>query len=114
MTEQVFLAGIKLSQFRSFGELDIKLPTEPGVLIVYGSNGLGKSSLFDGLEWALTDGIDHFRDARGADKVGKYLSRWRENPTGRTSVAMTFSDGAVVERSIASASSTESILEPVS
>jgi DNA repair protein SbcC/Rad50 len=110
VTEQIYLSGIKLSQFRSFGELEIRLPTEPGVLVVYGSNGLGKSSLFDGLEWALTDGIDHFRDARGVDKVGNYLSRWRDNPIGRTSVGLTFSDGAVVERSIASASSTESTL----
>jgi exonuclease SbcC len=110
VTEQIYLSGIKLSQFRSFGELDISLPAEPGVLIVYGSNGLGKSSLFDGLEWALTDGIDHFRDARGVDKVGTYLSRWRDNPIGPTSVGLVFSDGAVVERSIASSYSTESTL----
>ena len=85
MTENIYLSGIRLSQFRSFGDLDIKLPAAPGVLIVYGSNGLGKSSLFDGLEWALTDGIDHFREARGVEKIGNYLSRWRDDPVGRTS-----------------------------
>jgi exonuclease SbcC len=54
----VYLTRIRLEQYRSFRNLDIRLPDGPGVLVVHGSNGIGKSSLFDGLEWALTDSID--------------------------------------------------------
>ncbi|WP_287338877.1 AAA family ATPase [Mesorhizobium sp.] len=102
MTEHIYLTGIRLSQFRSFAALDIDLAPEPGVLIVHGSNGLGKSSLFDSLEWALSDSINHFRNARGAKKVGTYLCRWRENEAEPTIAAMTFSDGGIIERSLAS------------
>ena len=102
MTEHIYLTGIRLSQFRSFAALDIGIAPEPGVLIVHGSNGLGKSSLFDSLEWALSDSIDHFRYARGVKKVGTYLCRWREDVAEPTVAAMTFSDGGLIERSLAS------------
>ncbi|MGU3543376.1 AAA family ATPase [Methylobacterium sp. A52T] len=101
MTNPLYLTRIELAQFRSFAELGIDLPAEPGVLIVHGSNGLGKSSLFDALEWTLTDAIDHFQPATGYDKVGAYLCRWRSEP-GPTSSAMRFSDGSLIERRLTS------------
>lgn len=110
MSKNIYLTRIKLAQFRSFASLDFELPPEPGVLVVHGSNGLGKSSLFDGLEWGLSDQIDHFRKARGVKKVGHYLARWREHPTDPTSVAMSFSDGETIERSLASPESVTSTL----
>ncbi len=109
---QVYLTGIELVQFRSFANLKVKLAAQPSVLIVHGSNGLGKSSLFDALEWTLTDNIDHFRPANGYDKVGKYLCRWRDEP-GSTSVAMSFSDGKVIERQLASPQAVSSTLAGV-
>ena len=42
----LYLQRIALRQFRSFATLDVEIPAMPGVLIVHGSNGLGKSSLF--------------------------------------------------------------------
>ena len=110
MSNPVYLSKIKLSQFRSFGELDLTLPPVPSVLLVQGSNGLGKSSLFDGLEWALTDSIDHFRKAKGVSKVGHYLCRWRDTPLERTFVGLTFSDGSTLERSLASKEAVKSSL----
>ncbi|KAK48602.1 hypothetical protein BG58_30700 [Caballeronia jiangsuensis] len=108
MDDSLYLTKIRLSQFRSFAELDIDLPAEPSVLIVHGSNGLGKSSLFNALEWTLTDKIDHFRDVNGVKKVGKYLCRWRDGDDGPTSAAMTFCDGSSIERMLSSAEATQS------
>jgi exonuclease SbcC len=82
--DSLYLTNIRLTQFRSFAELDVDLPAEPSVLIVHGSNGLGKSSLFDAVEWTLTDKIDHFRDVNGVKMVGKYLCRWRDGDEGPT------------------------------
>ncbi|MDM0030076.1 AAA family ATPase [Variovorax saccharolyticus] len=107
---QLFLKHVALQQFRSFAALNVGIPAEPGVLIVHGSNGLGKSSLFDALEWALSDQIDHFRDANGVNKPGAYLCRWREGETGPTSAAMTFSDDSTIVRSLLSAKSNKSQL----
>lgn len=106
--DDLYLTNIHLRQFRSFAELDINLPAEPSVLIVHGSNGLGKSSLFNALEWTLTDKIDHFRDVNGVKKVGKYLCRWRDGDDGPTSAAMTFCDGSSIERMLSSAEATQS------
>ncbi|MCJ2130618.1 AAA family ATPase [Methylobacterium sp. E-045] len=106
----LYLKQVALRQFRSFATLDVELPPEPGVLIVHGSNGLGKSSLFDALEWALSDRIDHFRDANGVNKPGTYLCRWREGEPGPTSTTMVFSDESTIERSLLSAKSTTSQL----
>jgi len=108
MSDSVYLTNIRLSQFRSFAKLDIDLPAEPSVLIVHGSNGLGKSSLFNALEWTLTDKIDHFRDINGAKKAGKYLCRWRDGADGQTSASMTFCDGSSIERMLSSADATQS------
>lgn len=108
MDDSLYLTNIRLSQFRSFAELNIDLPAEPSVLIVHGSNGLGKSSLFDALEWTLTDRIDHFRNVNGVKRVGKYLCRWRNGDGGPTSAAMTFSDGSSIERMLSSAEATQS------
>lgn len=99
---QLYLKRIALKEFRSFASLDIELPAEPSVLIVHGSNGLGKSSLFDSLEWTLSDSIDHFKDVNGVKKTGAYLCRWRDGGSGATSAALQFSDGSIIERSLAS------------
>jgi DNA repair exonuclease SbcCD ATPase subunit len=106
----LYLTRIALRQFRSFATLDVELAPRPGVLIVHGSNGLGKSSLFEALEWSLTDRIDHFRDASGVGKPGTYLCRWREDEPGPTSTTMQFSDGSIIERCLLSAKATDSQL----
>lgn len=105
----VYLTRIRLEQYRSFRHLDIRLPDGPGVLVVQGSNGIGKSSLFDGLEWALTDKIDHFRDADGVKKVGSYLARWRKDAMGPSSVTMDFSGDKTISRILSSPEATKSV-----
>ena len=105
----VYLTRVRLEQHRTFRQLDIRLRDGPGVLIVQGSNGIGKSSLFDGLEWALTDRIDHFRDADGVKKVGSYLCRWREGTLGPTSVTIDFTGEKSVSRTLSSSEATKSV-----
>ena len=106
----LYLTGIELSEFRSFARLDFELAPQPGVLIVHGSNGLGKSSLFDAMEWTLTGEIDHFRDADGYRKYGNYLCRWGKG-VDPTSSALVFSDGNRIERQLASDTAVESTLK---
>lgn len=110
MTDDLYLTSLKARQFRTFAELDVELDPEPGVLIVQGSNGLGKSSLIHGIEWALTDRIDNFRNAAEVRRAGRYLCRWKK-PTGEaTSISLGFSDGASLTRSLAGRQSARSVL----
>ncbi|MBY5592871.1 AAA family ATPase [Rhizobium leguminosarum] len=89
----LYLRRLKLQEFRSFGQLDVPLPDGPGVLIVHGSNGLGKSSLFDGLEWALTGTIDHFPESKKKIPESQYLRRWNAAPERPTHIRLEFNGG---------------------
>lgn len=107
----LFLNRIRLRDFRSFAELDVELPAGPGVFIVHGTNGLGKSSLFDAIEWALTDRIDHFGKVAKKKLPGTYLTRWGKPSEPRsTSVALDFSDESLIERSLPSKRARKSVL----
>ena len=97
---RLYLTELALTEFRSFSNLRVSLPPEPGVLIVHGTNGLGKSSLFDGLEWALAGEIDHFRDAAKATDARDYLRRWHAPNDRPTQVSLGFSDGEIISRSL--------------
>lgn len=85
----IYLSRIELQEFRSFSKIVVDLPPQPGVLIVHGPNGLGKSSFFDGIEWALTSTIDHFRTARKAP-VEHYLRRWDALASQQTHIRLDF------------------------
>ncbi|MEQ8286550.1 AAA family ATPase [Thalassospira sp.] len=109
----LYLQNIRLQQFRSFSHLNIDLPPEPGVLIVHGSNGIGKSSLFNALEWNLAGSIDQFESVAGADKPERYLCRRENDSTEATSVALTFSDGherKIIERELIARGNNKSVL----
>jgi len=110
MNASIYLNRIALRQFRSFEELDIELAPRPGVFVVHGSNGLGKSSLFNAIEWALSGEIDQFKSVKGFKKIGSYLCRWRDDRPGPTSVTLGFSEGTVIERTLASATAVRSDL----
>src|ERR1700733_8603950 len=58
----LYLTKIVIQDFRTFGKLDLNLPPSPGITLVVGPNGLGKSSFFDSIEWALTGTIRRFEE----------------------------------------------------
>lgn len=99
---RLYLTDLALTEFRSFAGLRVELPAEPGVMIVHGTNGLGKSSLFDGLEWALTGTIEHFRDAAKGVTDKDYLRRWHAPNASPTQITLGFSDGVRVSRLLGS------------
>jgi DNA repair exonuclease SbcCD ATPase subunit len=89
----LFLSRIELQEFRGFGALDLQLGSEPGVMIIHGSNGLGKSSIFDAIEWALTDKVDHFPTAKAP--TSHYLRRWDADADRPTNVTLHFGEQIV-------------------
>ena len=50
----IYLERIEISNFRSHGKSELRIPPEPGVVLLVGMNGLGKTNLFEAIEWALT------------------------------------------------------------
>jgi exonuclease SbcC len=60
-TENVYLERIELSNFRAYGDsFTLPVPPGPGITLISGPNGLGKTTLFDGIEWCLTGRASRF------------------------------------------------------
>lgn len=99
----VYLSSIEIQNFRTFGDFRVAVPAIPGLLLLTGTNGLGKSSFFDGIEWALTGTIRRFTPY--VSRAGKivipdadYLTRIGAQRDSH-SVALQFSEGEPVRRS---------------
>lgn len=97
---EIFLRSVELSNFRIYGEsYAFEFPEGPGVTLITGANGLGKTSFFDAVEWALTGQVGRFSDIpndarrRGRDpltRVGAAENSHR--------VSLAFSEGAPIDR----------------
>ena len=69
----VYLQAITVSGFRGIGpESTLEIPPGPGLTVVVGRNGSGKSSFAEGLEVLLTG-----NSLRWADKAGPWKQGWK-------------------------------------
>jgi AAA domain len=94
---QTFLREVRLTNFRTFGEFTLNVPPGPGLTLLVGTNGLGKSSFFDGLEWCLTGNVRRFQPYVGRLTEGAYLTR-RDATAGSHRVSLAFSEGEPLVR----------------
>lgn len=61
----VYLSRIEIENFRTYGEgFKVELNPCPGVTLVCGMNGLGKTGFFEALEWALTGDVRRLSEKR--------------------------------------------------
>lgn len=96
---ETFLSRIKIDNFRTFGAFDICIPPAPGLTLLTGTNGLGKSSFFDAIEWGLTGKVRRFERYLTKElRESKYLTR-RNAPPDSHKVSLCFTGGHGVERS---------------
>ncbi|WP_395713759.1 AAA family ATPase [Reyranella sp.] len=96
---ETFLREVNLRDFRTFGEFALPVPPGPGLTLLVGTNGLGKSSFFDGIEWCLTGKIRRFQDYVGRLKESEYLTR-RDAKPGSHRVSLRFSEGEPLTRTL--------------
>lgn len=99
MTE-IYLSRVRIQDFRTFGTFDIEIPAAPGLTIISGTNGLGKSNFFDAVEWGLTGNVRRFERYIAKKKFleGDYLTRAGAAP-GSHMVKLSFTDHIEFERS---------------
>lgn len=94
----IFLKNIAIQNFRTFGDFQLEIAAAPGLVIVSGPNGLGKSSFFDAIEWGLTSNVRRFgKYLTRADTEADYLTREGAKAFSH-SVGLKFSNGGNVER----------------
>lgn len=94
-----FLREVHFRDFRTFGDFKLPVAPGPGLTLLVGTNGLGKSSFFDGIEWGLTGRIRRFENYVGRLKESDYITR-RDGPPGMHWVSLTFSEGQPLTRGL--------------
>ncbi len=105
----MYLSQVELSDFRTFGKFVLDVAPGPGLTLLIGSNGLGKSSFFDAIEWCLTGRVQRLEDYAGRLRESSYLTR-RDAPVNAHRVALTFDQAHGVTRSGSTAPDANSIL----
>ncbi|MDF1812491.1 MAG: AAA family ATPase [Verrucomicrobiales bacterium] len=71
-----YLSKIDISNFRSFGpNFSWEIPPSPSLVIIYGMNGLGKTSFFEALEWLFTGDVRRISSALSKESIDQYLTR---------------------------------------
>lgn len=109
----LYLRGVEFSNFRIYGDsYSFEFPAGPSVTLITGGNGLGKTSFFDGIEWALTNDIGRFKDVPtdGRRRSIDHLTRIGA-PAKSHRVSLQFSDGTVIDRGAGFEASEEDIIK---
>jgi DNA repair exonuclease SbcCD ATPase subunit len=99
----VFLRNVKISDFRPFpADFSLDITPGPGVTLLVGQNGLGKSTFFEALEWCFTGEVKRLRDLPTEGKKIDFLARRRFDAVevDRYGVELTFQpdDGTRIAR----------------
>lgn len=89
----LYASNISISNFRALpADFELPIPAEPGLVIVYGMNGLGKTTLFEALEWLFTGEVMRLRDRlHNLSQHDKNLTRHGASPMSHR-VSLSFDD----------------------
>ncbi|HEY1811404.1 MAG TPA: AAA family ATPase [Kofleriaceae bacterium] len=71
----LFATSLAITNFRGYGRFRLELPSEPCVVLLSGPNGLGKTSLFEAIEWTLTDSVRRLDVVAGSRADRRDLAR---------------------------------------
>jgi DNA repair exonuclease SbcCD ATPase subunit len=98
MSQSVYLNRLHVQDFRTFGDFELALPPGPGVTIVWGPNGLGKTNLFAAIEWGLTNKVERLWQTKASH--AEKAASLRRDGTGEPSVTLSYTDGMVIRRTL--------------
>ncbi|MBU1903480.1 MAG: AAA family ATPase [Proteobacteria bacterium] len=86
-----FLEDVNIEGFKSFSELT-NMGFQPGIGVIIGNNGVGKSNILDAIVWAL--GEDDLNRLRCYEKGELFFSGSKDHPpASRIRVELTFKQG---------------------
>ncbi|PKN24493.1 MAG: hypothetical protein CVU65_11605, partial [Deltaproteobacteria bacterium HGW-Deltaproteobacteria-22] len=69
MTNDLYLSRFRVRNFRSFGDVDLVLPAKPGLVLLEGPNGLGKTSWLEAIEWVLSGRVYRWENQDEQHKI---------------------------------------------
>lgn len=96
----LYLTKVVLSDFRTYGPMStINIAPEPGLTILCGMNGLGKTAFFEAMEYVLTGDVRRLRDrVAKTSTLARELTRFGVS-AGSHAVELHFNNGSKIRRS---------------
>lgn len=96
-SDSLFLEQVSIANFRAYpSEFTLSLPPGPGVTVLSGPNGLGKTSFFEAIEWALTANVKRLSALTKNKLEARYLLR--QSSGGSCEVSLIYSNGVHIRR----------------
>lgn len=104
----LYLCRVQIANFRTYGsDFDLHIPDKPGLTIISGKNGLGKTAFVEAIEWALTGKVQRLDSRRKRTPLDRILRRHECSSDDPTTVTLEFNDGRQVTRTIGATDSTD-------
>lgn len=90
------ITSLTIQAFRGFNEKETFNFQNADMIVIYGPNGHGKSSLYDAIEWGLTGGIRRFDEPTPERKRTRFIRNLHTNPAQKTfvKIGVTLVDGS--------------------
>lgn len=92
----LFVCRLRLRDFRGYGPFDLEIPSAPCVVLLTGPNGLGKTTLFEAIEWGLTGTVRRLDTLTGGKTDPRDLAR-RDEGVDSFRVEISFRDSEGLE-----------------
>lgn len=93
MKEPLYLKRFSAHDFRCLGRVDLSFEARPGVVILVGQNGLGKTTWFEAVELALTGKVSRWEDIHQRTGLDVYAAIARAgSTTNKPAVQLYFHD----------------------
>lgn len=112
------ISEINLKNFRVYKNESIKVNKE--MILLYGNNGLGKTSFFDAIEWGITGKLERYEGPNDERNRNSFLKNTHSGEEDEGVVIIKFTDGNFIERKIQKKKSsdyntgfTESLIEDI-
>ena len=88
------IASVVVSGFRGFRER-VEIPIATGFTVIDGRNGVGKSTIFDAIEFALTGQLGKYKDMKASGETAEDYIWWKGDaaPPAERFVEVTLRDG---------------------
>lgn len=84
---------IQFNNFRTYRQETFNIPEDKKIILIYGRNGFGKTSLFDGIEWGLTGKLERYNEGSREKNEYPMLRNSSAAISQNDGVKLTFTDG---------------------
>lgn len=91
---------IQFNNFRTYRQETFNIPEDKKIVLIYGRNGFGKSSLFDGIEWGLTGKLARYDEGSREKNEYPMLRNSLADISNNDGVKITFTTGEKIKRFI--------------